>query len=85
MRHLQILDFIVDVGTTGSVRGTAERMNITASALTRKIQDFERELGVPVFERLPRGQRTMRGVDRGVHVRLIALRDARKQTPGRRL
>ncbi len=57
MKHPRTLEFIRDVGASGSIRGTAERRNITPSALTRKIQDFEQELGVPVFERLPQGMR----------------------------
>lgn len=57
MRHLTTLRYIDDVGRSGSIRGTAERLNITPSALTRKIQDFEAELGTPVFERLPHGMR----------------------------
>ena len=57
MRHLTILRFIDDIGRSGSIRRTAERLNLTPSALTRKIQDFEQELGVPVFERLPHGMR----------------------------
>ncbi len=56
-KHLRTLKYIADVGTSGSVRRTAERLNITPSALTRKIQGFEHELGVPVFERLPHGMR----------------------------
>jgi DNA-binding transcriptional LysR family regulator len=57
MKHLRTLTLINDVAATGSIRRTAERRNITPSALTRKIQDFERELGVPIFERLPQGMR----------------------------
>ena len=57
MRHLTVLRYIEDVGRSGSIRRTSERVNLTPSALTRKIQDFERELGVPVFERLPHGMR----------------------------
>lgn len=57
MRHMRTLDLISDVARSGSVRRTAERMNITPSALTRQIQDFERELGTPIFERLPHGMR----------------------------
>ena len=57
MRHLTILRYIDDVGRSGSIRRTSERVNLTPSALTRQIQDFERELGVPVFERLPHGMR----------------------------
>jgi DNA-binding transcriptional LysR family regulator len=57
MKHTKTLNYIADVGRSGSIRRTAERLNITPSALTRKIQDFEQELGVPVFERLPQGMR----------------------------
>ncbi|TFW29556.1 LysR family transcriptional regulator [Massilia horti] len=57
MRHLQIYRFIAEVARHGSLRKTADRLHITPSALTRKIQDFEEELGTPVFERLPHGMR----------------------------
>ncbi len=55
MRHLSTLSFITDVARSGSIRKTAERLHITPSALTRKIQDFEEELGTPLFERTARG------------------------------
>jgi DNA-binding transcriptional LysR family regulator len=57
MRHLKTFDYIQSISRTGSIRKTAERMNITPSSLTRKIQDFEQELGCTVFERLPQGMR----------------------------
>lgn len=57
MKHLRTLALIADVGHSGSIRKTGERLNITPSALTRKIQDFEQELGIPVFDRLPQGMR----------------------------
>jgi DNA-binding transcriptional LysR family regulator len=57
MKHLKTLTYIVDVSKTGSIRKTAEKLNITPSALTRKIQDFEYEIGTPIFERLPQGVR----------------------------
>ncbi len=57
MKHLQTLTCIVDVAQSGSVRKTAERLNLTPSAVTRKIQDFERELGAPLFERTTQGMR----------------------------
>ena len=41
----------------GSIRRAAEDMNLTASALNRRIQTFEQEFGWPIFERLPRGMR----------------------------
>ncbi len=41
----------------GSIRKAAEDMNITASALNRRILSFEHEFGWEIFERLPRGMR----------------------------
>ncbi|MBV9077706.1 MAG: LysR family transcriptional regulator [Methylobacteriaceae bacterium] len=57
MRYLRILRDIDEVARAGSIRKAAERLNLTASALNRRIQDFEAELGTPIFERLPRGVR----------------------------
>lgn len=45
------------VSRAGSIRKAADDMNITASALNRRIQRFEEEFGVEIFERLPRGVR----------------------------
>ncbi|WP_417672062.1 LysR family transcriptional regulator [Roseibium sp.] len=45
------------VSRIGSIRKAAEDMNITSSALNRRIQNFEEEFGAPIFERLPRGVR----------------------------
>ncbi|BAT59127.1 HTH-type transcriptional regulator GltC [Variibacter gotjawalensis] len=57
MRHMKVLEAIRDVAESGSIRRSAERLAITPSALTRKIQDFEQEIGTTVFERLPQGMR----------------------------
>jgi DNA-binding transcriptional LysR family regulator len=57
MKHLRTLTCIAEVARSGSIRRSAERLAITPSALTRKIQDFEEELGTPIFERLPHGMR----------------------------
>ena len=57
MRHLRILQYVDEVVRSGSIRRAAEKLNITPSALNRRIQDFETELGTAVFERLPRGVR----------------------------
>lgn len=57
MKHLKTLSYISDVAASGSIRRSAERLNLTPSALTRKIQDFEQEMGVPLFERLSQGMR----------------------------
>ncbi len=57
MRHLKDFDFIEGVIQAGSIRKAAEDMNITASALNRRINRFEKEFGGEIFERLPRGVR----------------------------
>lgn len=57
MRHLQTLRLIQDVARAGSIRKAAEDLNITSSALNRRIQAFEAEFGAQIFERLPRGVR----------------------------
>jgi DNA-binding transcriptional LysR family regulator len=57
MRHLQSLRFVEAVARSGSIRGAAESLAITPSALNRRILALEEELGVPIFERLPRGVR----------------------------
>jgi DNA-binding transcriptional LysR family regulator len=57
MKHLRTLQYIAAVAKTGSIRKTAEQINITPSALNRKIQDFERELGTAIFDRLAGGVR----------------------------
>lgn len=57
MRHLKVWRYIDEVARTGSIRQAAERLNVTASALNRRLQDVEAELGTPLFDRLPRGVR----------------------------
>jgi DNA-binding transcriptional LysR family regulator len=57
MKHLKTLECIREVARSRSIRRSAERLAITPSALTRKIQDFELELGTIIFERLPQGMR----------------------------
>ena len=57
MKHLQTFRFIEGVARAGSIRKAADDMNITASALNRRIQRFEEEFGGEIFERLPRGVR----------------------------
>lgn len=50
-------ELIEAVVRAGSIRKAAEDANLTASALNRRIQNFEQEFGWPIFERLPRGMR----------------------------
>ena len=57
MRHLQTFRLIEAVSKAGSIRRAAEDMNLTASAVNRRIRNFEDEFGSEIFERLPRGMR----------------------------
>jgi DNA-binding transcriptional LysR family regulator len=55
MRHLRLLTHVVEIARTGSIRKAAEHLNLTPSAMNRRIQDLETEVGTPLFERRPRG------------------------------
>jgi DNA-binding transcriptional LysR family regulator len=57
MNHLRILRYVDEVARTGSIRKAAQQLNVTASAVNRRIMDLERELGTPLFERRARGVR----------------------------
>jgi DNA-binding transcriptional LysR family regulator len=57
MRHLLPLRYIDAVAKAGSIRKAAETLNITSTALNRRILAMEEELGVPIFERFARGVR----------------------------
>src|SRR6266849_3247327 len=55
MKHLRILTYVDEVARSRSIRKAAEHLNVTASAVNRRITDLEAELGAQLFERLPRG------------------------------
>lgn len=57
MRQLTPLQFIDAIARAGSIRKAAEGMALTSTALNRRVLALEEELGVPIFERLPRGVR----------------------------
>ena len=57
MRHMRIWRYVDEVARAGSLRQAAERLNMNASALQRRIQDVEEDLGALLFERLPTGMR----------------------------
>jgi DNA-binding transcriptional LysR family regulator len=57
MKHLRILRYVDEVARAGSIRKAADQLNVTASAVNRRIMDLEEELGTPLFERRARGVR----------------------------
>lgn len=57
MRHLTTFKLIDTVARSRSIRQAAEEVSITPSALHRRIQAFEEEIGEVIFERLSSGVR----------------------------
>ncbi len=55
--HAAALRYFEEVVRAGSIRKAAEKLNVAASAVNRQILKLEDELGVQLFERLPRGLR----------------------------
>ncbi|MFD1910962.1 LysR family transcriptional regulator [Halodurantibacterium flavum] len=49
--------YLDEIVRQGSVRKAAERLNVSASAIDKQLIRAEEELGVAIFERLPRGMR----------------------------
>lgn len=55
MKHLTTLRLIDQIARTGSIRAAAEHIAQTPSAVQRRLQAFETELGEPIFERFAHG------------------------------
>ncbi len=70
MLHGRLLVYLNEVAAVGSIRGASERLGIAASSINRQIIALEEELGVPIFERMPRRLRlTAAGEALIVHIR----------------
>src|SRR2546423_6387698 len=54
MKFNQLRD-VIAIGERGSRRAAARHLALEQPALTRSVQELERELGVPLFERRARG------------------------------
>jgi DNA-binding transcriptional LysR family regulator len=54
LRHFR---YFVTVAEEGGFLKAARRLHVAQPALSKQIQDLEREIGCPLFERLPRGVR----------------------------
>ena len=57
LQYLRVFAYIDAVARAGSIRKAAEALFITPSALDRRVQDLEQELGAELFERHARGMR----------------------------
>ncbi|RYF41266.1 MAG: LysR family transcriptional regulator [Comamonadaceae bacterium] len=55
--HPKALRYVQAVAQSGSVQAAAREVSISASAVNRQILLLEEDLGLPLFERLPRGMR----------------------------
>jgi hypothetical protein len=57
MRHLQSFRYLKSIVETGSIRGAADNLAISPSALNRHIQTLEQDIDIKIFERLTHGVR----------------------------
>ncbi|MFK7860993.1 MAG: LysR family transcriptional regulator [Granulosicoccus sp.] len=57
MKHLATFRIIDAIERTGSIRSAAELISQTPSAVQRRLQSFEEELGFGIFERSSKGVR----------------------------
>ena len=51
MRHLKALQAYLEVATLGSVTAAAKHLGVSQPSVSRMLQDLERDLGQPLFER----------------------------------
>jgi DNA-binding transcriptional LysR family regulator len=54
MLHSRMLRYLDEIVRSGSFRKAAATLNIASSAINRQVLALERDLGAPIFERMPR-------------------------------
>jgi DNA-binding transcriptional LysR family regulator len=57
LRIMRVWNYIEEVARAGSVRQASQKLNVTPSAVLRRIQDVEYDLGAAIFERDNSGMR----------------------------
>ncbi len=55
MKHLTTFRVIDAIARTGSIRGAADHLALTPSAVQRRLQSYEEEIGFEIFDRGPQG------------------------------
>ena len=55
MKHLTTFRVIDAIARTGSIRGAAVQLALTPSAVQRRLQSYEAEIGFEIFDRMPQG------------------------------
>src|SRR5689334_13630130 len=80
--ELHQLEYLVALAEEGSFTRAAERLSIAQPSLSQQIQKLEKEIGQPLFDRLPRGvTATEAGNSLLGHARriLAEIQDAKRQ------
>lgn len=54
MLHARLLTYLDEVVRQGSIRKAADKLNVSASAISRQILALEEQMGVPLFDRTAR-------------------------------
>ncbi len=75
--------YLEAVARAGSIRKAAERLNVASTALNRMVLDAERDIGTPLFERLPRGVRLTAAGEVLIATSAAACRICRRRPPDR--
>jgi DNA-binding transcriptional LysR family regulator len=55
--HAAVLRYFCTVARLGSIRRASEELNVASSAISRQIQNLEKDLATQLFERMPGGLR----------------------------